>query len=230
MFGLDELQGIIGVFFTQPALLAQALTHSSYANENPGIAPSSNERLEFLGDAVLDLIVAENLYRDFPSIDEGEMTRLRSLLVRQDTLARVAESIGLGNYLYLGKGEEASNGKEKPANLARAFEAVVAAIYLDQGYFAAEQLILDLLDAELWKALSQGALVDYKSRLQELLQAQGQQPPAYYLVGTEGPDHDNKFSVEVRLGNEVLAYGSGRSKKKAETEAARVALEKLNAT
>lgn len=230
MFGLDELQGIIGVFFTQPDLLAQALTHSSYANENPGIVPSSNERLEFLGDAVLDLIVAENLYRDFPSINEGEMTRLRSLLVRQDTLARVAESIGLGNYLYLGKGEEASNGKGKPANLARAFEALVAAIYLDQGYSAAEQLILDLLDAELWKVLSQGALIDYKSRLQELLQARGQQPPDYYLIGTEGPDHDKKFSVEVRLGNAVLANGSGRSKKKAETEAARVALEKLNVT
>jgi ribonuclease-3 len=150
-------------------------------------------------------------------------------LVKQDTLAQVAESIGLGNFLYLGKGEEASNGKEKPANLARALEAVIAAVYLDQDYFVSEQLILDLLDAELWKALNQGVLIDYKSQLQELLQARTQQPPAYYLIETEGPDHDKKFTVEVRLGDDVLAEGSGRSKKKAETEAARVALEKLSA-
>jgi ribonuclease-3 len=226
---LNEFQRIIGVFFNRPDLLTQALTHSSYANENSGIAPVSNERLEFLGDAVLGLIVAENLYRDFPNLSEGEMTRLRSLLVKQDTLAQVAESIGLGNFLYLGKGEEASNGKEKPANLARALEAVIAAVYLDQGYFVSEQLILDLLDAELWKALNQGVLIDYKSQLQELLQARTQQPPAYYLIETEGPDHDKKFTVEVRLGDDVLAEGSGRSKKKAETEAARVALEKLSA-
>ena len=229
MSDLNEFQTIIGVFFNRPDLLTQALTHSSYANENSGIAPVSNERLEFLGDAVLGLIVAENLYRDFPNLSEGEMTRLRSLLVKQDTLAQVAESIGLGSFLYLGKGEEASNGKEKPANLARALEAVIAAVYLDQGYFASEQLILDLLDAELWKALNQGVLIDYKSQLQELLQARTQQPPAYYLIETEGPDHDKKFTVEVRLGDDVLAEGSGRSKKKAETEAARVALEKLSA-
>ncbi|MCX6003610.1 MAG: ribonuclease III [Chloroflexi bacterium] len=228
MSDLNEFQRIIGVFFNRPDLLTQALTHSSYANENSGIAPVSNERLEFLGDAVLGLIVAENLYRDFPNLSEGEMTRLRSLLVKQDTLAQVAESIGLGNFLYLGKGEEASNGKEKPANLARALEAIIAAVYLDQGYFVSEQLILDLLDTELWKALNQGVLIDYKSQLQELLQARTQQPPAYYLIETEGPDHDKKFTVEVRLGDDVLAKGSGRSKKKAETEAARVALEKLN--
>jgi ribonuclease-3 len=115
---LNELQKILGVSFQQPDVLTQALTHSSYANENPGIAPASNERPEFLGDAILGLIVAENLYRDFPSMSEGEMTRLRSILVKQETLAQIAASIGLGNYLYLGKGEEASGGREKPANLA----------------------------------------------------------------------------------------------------------------
>ena len=183
----NELQKILGVSFQQPELLTQALTHSSYANENPGIAPASNERLEFLGDAILGLIVAENLFRDFPGMSEGEMTRLRSILVKQETLARVAESIKLGNYLYLGKGEEASGGKDKPANLARALEAVIAAVYLDQGSAVTEQLVLEILDAELLKTLYQGAIIDYKSQLQELLQAKKQQTPVYNLIETQGP-------------------------------------------
>ena len=223
----NELQKKMGVSFQQPELLTQALTHSSYANENPGVAPASNERLEFLGDAILGLIVAENLFRDFPGMSEGEMTRLRSILVKQETLARVAESIKLGNYLYLGKGEEASGGKDKPANLARALEAVVAAVYLDQGSAITEQLVLEILDAELLKTLYQGAIIDYKSQLQELLQAKTQQTPVYNLIETQGPDHNKNFTVEVRLGNDVLATGIGRSKKKAETEAAHIALEKL---
>jgi len=223
----NELQKILGVPFQQQELLTQALTHSSYANENPGVAPASNERLEFLGDAILGLIVAENLYRDFPGMSEGEMTRLRSILVKQETLARVAESIKLGNYLYLGKGEEASGGKDKPANLARALEALIAAVYLDHGPAVTEQLVLEILDAELLKTLYQGTIVDYKSQLQELLQAKTQQTPVYNLIETQGPDHSKKFTVEVRLGNDVLANGTGRSKKKAETEAARIAMEKL---
>jgi ribonuclease-3 len=227
---LSELQRILGVLFQQPDLLIQALTHSSYANENPGIAPTSNERLEFLGDAILGLIVAENLYRDFPSMSEGEMTRLRSILVKQETLARVAESIRLGNFLYLGKGEEASGGREKPANLARALEAVIAAVYLDHGSAVSEQLVLEILDTELLKTLYQGAIIDYKSQLQELLQAKTQQTPIYNLIETQGPDHNKNFTVEVRIGTEVLATGIGRSKKKAETEAARIALGKLNTT
>ena len=223
----NELQKILGVSFQQPELLTQALTHSSYANENPGVAPTSNERLEFLGDAILGLIVAENLFRDFPSMSEGEMTRLRSILVKQETMARVAESIKLGNYLYLGKGEEASGGKDKPANLARALEALIAAVYLDHGSAVTEQLVLEILDTELLKTLYQGAIIDYKSQLQELLQAKTQQTPVYNLIETQGPDHNKNFTVEVRLGNDVLATGIGRSKKKAETEAARIALEKL---
>jgi len=223
----NELQKILGVPFQQQELLTQALTHSSYANENPGVAPASNERLEFLGDSILGLIVAENLYRDFPGMSEGEMTRLRSILVKQETLARVAESIKLGNYLYLGKGEEASGGRDKPANLARALEALIAAVYLDHGSAVTEQLVLEILDAEFLKTLYQGTIIDYKSQLQELLQAKMQQTPVYNLIETQGPDHDKKFTVEVRLGNDVLANGIGRSKKKAETEAARIALENL---
>jgi ribonuclease-3 len=227
---LNELQTALGITFNQPSLLAQALTHSSYANENPGIAPLSNERLEYLGDAVLGLVVAENLYRDFSGLSEGEMTRLRSILVKQETLANVALSINLGKYLFLGKGEESSNGRDKPANLARALEALIAAVYLDGGIAIIEQLILDLLDTELYKILSEGAIIDYKSQLQELLQARTQQTPVYNLVETQGPDHAKQFTVEVRLDNEILATGTGRSKKKAEMDAARVALAKITCT
>ena len=223
----NDLQKILGVPFQQQELLTQALTHSSYANENPGTAPASNERLEFLGDAILGLIVAENLFRDFPAMSEGEMTRLRSILVKQETLARVAESIELGDYLYLGKGEESSGGREKPANLARVLEALIAAVYLDHGFAVTEQFVLEILDAELLKTLYEGTIIDYKSQLQELLQAQAQQTPVYNLIETSGPDHDKKFTVEVKQGNDVLATGIGRSKKKAETEAARIAMEKL---
>jgi len=225
---LAHLQQALGVSFNQPALLAQALTHSSFANENPGAAVS-NERLEFLGDAVLALIVAENLYRNFPELPEGQMTKIRSYLVKQETLAQVAKGIELGAYLYLGKGEENSGGQEKPANLARALEAVIAAIYLDQGFPTTESLILKLLDPEFQAAISEDIVTDYKSRLQEYLQAQSQPAPNYQLIGTEGPDHAKTFIVEVCLNETVLAIGSGRAKKLAEMEAARLALEKLSA-
>lgn len=228
MANLAHLQQALGVSFNQPALLAQALTHSSFANENPGAAVS-NERLEFLGDAVLALIVAENLYRNFPELPEGQMTKIRSYLVKQETLAQVAKSIDLGIYLYLGKGEENSGGQEKPANLARALEAVIAALYLDQGFPTTESLILKLLDPEFQATISEDIVTDYKSRLQEYLQAQSQPAPNYQLIGTEGPDHAKTFIVEVRLNETVLAIGSGRAKKLAEMEAARLALEKLAA-
>lgn len=223
----NELQKTLGIAFQDSELLTKALTHSSYSNENPGFAPACNERLEFLGDAILGLIVAESLFHDFPDMAEGEMTRLRSILVKQETLARVAETMKLGDYLYLGKGEETSGGREKPANLARALEALIAAVYLDHGIEVTGQWVLEILDAELLKILYQGTMVDYKSQLQELLQAKTQQTPVYNLIETQGPDHDKNFTVEVRIANEILATGVGRSKKKAETEAARIALEKL---
>ena len=140
MADLAALQQTLGISFNDLSLLEQALVHSSYINENPGFAPTSNERLEFLGDAVLGLIVAEKLYQDFPQFTEGEMTKLRSALVRRDTLARMARAIRLGDYLYLGKGEEASGGRHKPANLAGALEAVIAAIFLDQGLSYCQRL------------------------------------------------------------------------------------------
>ncbi len=225
---LSALQQTLGVSFNDASLLEQALVHSSYINENPTSAPISNERLEFLGDAVLGLVVAEKLYQDFPHLAEGEMTKLRAALVRRDTLAQMAKSISLGDYLYLGKGEEAGGGRDKPANLAAAIEAVIAAILLDQGLSTAKDFILRLLDDELEKVISQGPEVDYKSKLQELIQAREQQTPIYHLVEATGPDHDKTFTIEVRLGETVLGRGSGKSKKAAESEAARSALERLS--
>jgi ribonuclease-3 len=222
---LAALQENLGVSFSDPSRLRQALTHSSYVNEHPGSALASNERLEFLGDVVLSLVISEKLYRDLPQADEGEMTKLRAALVKRDTLARLAKAIKLGDYLYLGKGEEASGGRSKKANLASALEALIAAIFLDQSPATTQDFILRLFQKELKRALSHGGVVNYKSQFQELLQARGQPAPAYYVVEASGPDHERRFTVEVRSGNTVLGQGTGKSKKLAEAAAARSALE-----
>jgi ribonuclease-3 len=224
---LAELQKNIGITFQTPSLLETALTHSSFVNESSGNVVESNERLEFLGDAVLDFIVAEKLYQDFPDISEGQMTRLRAALVSRDTLARVAREVRLGDFLRLGKGEEASGGRGKTANLAGALEAVIAAAFLDGGVVTSRNLISNLLGEELAKVVSQGIGIDYKSRLQELMQSRQQPTPTYRLVAEAGPDHDKRFTIEVMSGDTVLGRGTGRSKKSAETEAARSALEQL---
>jgi ribonuclease-3 len=226
---LASLSETLKISFHDLSLLEQAMVHSSFINENPGHAPFSNERLEFLGDAVLGFIVAEKLYQDYPHLAEGEMTRLRSVLVRRDTLVRIARAIRLGDYLYLGKGEEASGGRDKPANLAGALEAVIAAVYLDQGLTAIRELVLRLFNDELQKVVGEGAEVDYKSKLQELIQSKYQLTPNYRLIEATGPDHDKKFIVEVMVGDMVLGRGMGKSKKIAEAEAARSALQQLPA-
>ncbi len=221
------LAGKLDISFNEPSLLEQALVHSSYVNEKPGSASVSNERLEFLGDAVLGAVFAEKLYQDLPEMSEGEMTKLRSYLVCRDTLSSVASAIGLGEHIYLGKGEEANGGRHKPSNLAGTLEAVIAAVFLDQGLAATRDFILRLFNRELEELDSQGVAVDYKSQLQELLQARQQEIPFYHIVESTGPDHDRRFTAEVRVGDTVLGRGSGKSKKLAETEAARSALEKL---
>lgn len=223
MARLEQLQKTIGVSFHDPSLLEQALVHSSYVNENPGLALDSNERLEFLGDAVIGLIIAGELFRRFPDLSEGEMTKLRASVVRRDTLYRLAKRINLGKYLRLGKGEEASEGRDKPANLASALEAITGAIFLDQGLEVAREFILRLASEELGK----GAEADYKSRLQEFLQAKGKPRPIYQVVAMSGPEHERTFTVEVRIGDKVLGRGKGKNKKAAETEAARSALARL---
>jgi len=227
VYDTGSLQKSLNVKLKDPALLEQALVHSSYLNEYPGAMPAANERLEFLGDAVLDFIVAEKLYQGFPDLTEGEMTRIRSVLVRQETLAQVARRLKLGDYLYLGKGEEAGGGRQKPANLAGVFEAVIAAVFLDQGLAVTRELVLRLLTEELQEALGRGKGVDYKSQLQELVQSRYRLSPGYRTVQATGPDHDKLFTVEVTIGDKVLGKGSGKSKKQAEAEAARHALGQL---
>ena len=228
MADLAALQHILSISFNNPSLLEQALVHSSYINENPDFAPFSNERLEFLGDAVLGFVITEKLYQDFPHFTEGELTRVRATLVRGDTLAHIATTIRLGDYLYLGKGEEASGGRYKPTNLAGTLEALIAAVFLDQGLVTARDFILTLLNEELQKIVSQGVEVDYKTQLQELIQSRQQPTPVYYVIEAAGPDHDKRFTVEVRVGDTVLGKGAGKSKRLAETEAARLALEQLS--
>ena len=228
MTDLTTLQDILSVKFNKPSLLEQAVVHSSYINENPDFVSGHNERLEFLGDAILDFIITQKLYQDFPDISEGEMTKLRSALVKRDTLARVARTVRLGDFLYMGKGEETSGGRGRTANLASAMEAVIAATFLDQGVATTTNLVLRLLGKELSEVVSQGVGVDYKSQLQELMQSRRQSTPTYRLVEAAGPDHDKRFTVEVMAGDVVLGRGTGRSKKLAETEAARSALERLS--
>lgn len=227
MSDLKGLQHKLAVTFKSPSLLELALVHSSYINEQPGTFAASNERLEFLGDAVLGLVIAEKLYADLPESAEGELTRLRAALVRRETLARVARMIQLGEYLYLGVGEAAGGGRDKTANLAGAFEALIAAIYLDQGLETARLFILKMFGSEIYQQADKEAGTDYKSKLQEKIQFRDQITPSYKLLGAVGPDHAKIFTVEVRAGEDFLGRGSGNSKKAAEMEAARVALKKL---
>jgi len=210
------------------SLLEQALVHRSYLNENPDSVLPSNERLEFLGDALLGFVVAQRLYVEYPHLSEGEMSRLRSAIVCRETLAHLASSLGLGEYLRLGRGEEASGGRKRESNLACAFEAVVGAILVDRGFAAARDFILRFLDAELETAVEETLAKDYKSRLQEIVQAREQKTPSYRIVETTGPEHEKKFTVEVLVGDLVMGRGTGRSKRVAEREAARVALERLS--
>jgi len=224
---LNGLQNNLGVMFHEPSRLEQALIHSSYSNENPDFALSSNERLEFLGDAVLGFVVAEKLYEDHPDYPEGKMTKLRAALVRRETLARIARRICLREHLSLGKGEEMSGGRNKPANLAAALEAVIAAVYFDQGMEGVRDFIFRMIEPELRLVDETKLTADYKSELQELIQSRRQQAPTYHVIDAIGPDHGKVFTVEVRLNGAVLGRGTGKSKKSAETSAARSALEEL---
>jgi len=225
---LDTLQNLLGVRFEDIILLKQALVHRSYLNENPDFELPSNERLEFLGDALVGLAVAEKLYRQFPESPEGELTELRSILVRKETLARLAVSLGLGGYLYLGRGEEVSGGRGRESNLARAFEAVVGAIFVDRGFAVARDFVLKRLGEELERLKGGKPAVDYKSALQQFTQSRLQLTPFYRTVSEAGPHHEREFMVEVLVGDKVVARGEGRSKQVAEKEAARMALETLS--
>lgn len=214
--------------FSDPIVLREALTHRSYLNEISQAWPS-NERLEFLGDAVLGVITTDYLFQRFPALGEGELTNLRSALVRTETLARFAQAINLGRYLFLGRGEEMSQGRNRPAGLACAFEALLGAAYLDQGYDRTRDFAIRFLEPELASVLQGRLHKNAKSVLQELVQARMQHTPTYHMVQESGPDHAKSFTVEVRVGPRVLGRGHDRSKRGAEQAAAESALAQLNA-
>ncbi|MGM9589494.1 MAG: ribonuclease III [Faecousia sp.] len=222
---MKDLETAIGYRFQNIQLLQNALTHSSYANERWHNSLLSNERLEFLGDSVLGMLVAEYLYRTFPDRPEGELTRMRADMVCEHTLATVANKIGLGEHLMLGHGEERLGGRSRESILADATESVIAACFLDGGLDAAAQFVKQYILVEV--PVSRPNNMDYKTTLQELVQQKKNQVLTYTLVGQSGPDHDKQFDVEVSLNGCVEGTGSGRSKKRAEQMAAKAAIERL---
>ncbi|NOZ72620.1 MAG: ribonuclease III [Chloroflexi bacterium] len=224
---LAELETQLGVNFKDKSLLLRALTHRSYINESPFIH-ADNERLEFLGDAVIDLIVARILYQRFPEQREGVLTPMRARLVRRETLARFAREIHLGDYLLMGKGERESGGAERDATLCATFEALCGALYLDSDLQTVTAFLIPLLEPELRELSAGHWQKDAKSRLQEWSQAEWNITPRYRMITSTGPDHDKKFTVEVTVGDRVRGVGEGNSKQKAAQAAAQAALDHIS--
>ena len=223
---LCEFESKTGIVFRNRSLLQEAFVHSSHANEAPSdqTPPSDNERLEFLGDAVLGFVVSQRLFEQYPDLREGELTRLRAALVRRETLARVARGRHLGEFLVLGKGEEDSGGRKRDATLCAAYEAVVGAIYLDQGLEAVEDFVLQDLLGELENVRRSALSKDAKSRLQEWTQAEYGAAPRYRVLESSGPDHARTFAIEVTVMGFRCGVGSGKSKQEASQQAATGAL------
>jgi ribonuclease-3 len=227
MIDWNDCQKNVGTSFRQEYLLEQAFTHLSYLNENPGFDRPSNERLEFLGDSVLNFIVTEKLYKEFPKLPEGSLTEIRASLVCRGTLAELASSLKLGDCLLLGRGEEANGGRAKASNLANTMEALIGALYLDQGLAKARRFVLNQFKSELEKIKAGKTTPNYKALVQEFIQGQKRPTPIYRLVKADGPDHSKQFTTEILVEGEALGRGTGRSKKTAENQAARAAWEKL---
>jgi ribonuclease-3 len=222
----SEVEERLGIKFRNPALLRQAFVHRSYLNENMSEGLESNERLEFFGDAVLSYVVADRLFRDCPTCQEGELTEWRGHLVRRDSLANFARQLGLGEFLLVGRGEEQAGGRGRALNLASLFEAVVGAVTIDRGLTVARRFILRAIGPEL-DLRGRPTPIDPKSRLQEMVQARWQRAPVYKTVAEEGPEHAKLFTVEVSSHGEVLGSGKGKSKQDAERQAAAQALKSL---
>lgn len=222
-----QLQETLGLSFREQRLLRQALTHPSYINEHPEEAGGSNQRLEFLGDAIIGLVVARELYRRHPELDEGALTELRAHLVRGQTLADVARRLGLGHHLLLGQGEAASGGRERDSNLAAALEALAGAVLVDRGYRAAQRFVLRALKPELAAVGPRRVLRDPKSQLQERMQREGRAAPHYEVVDAEGPAHQRRFTVQVLVDGRAAGAGRGRRKVDAERQAALDALRQM---
>jgi len=217
----------IGYTFNSKQLLVQALTHSSYANEHKSTHLKDNERLEFLGDAILDLVVSDFLYKKHRNFPEGDLSKLRASIVCEAFLTNVAKQIHLGTFLLLGKGEEMTGGRTRTSILADAVEAVIGAIYLDKGLKEAQTFIFNKI-VFFKESLSASKISeDYKTHLQELIQKESADPLSYHVISEEGPDHDKCFNVEVKHKGKILGTGNGKSKKEAEQNAAYIALQKL---
>lgn len=224
---IGQLQEEIGIAFEDQTLLQKALVHRSFLNENPDFALPSNERLEFLGDALLDFVVGEYLFERFPQMDEGDLTRLRAALIMAGALAEFARSIQLGDYIYLSRGEDERGGRSRVGLLSDAFEALVAAIYLDRGLQAVREFLMRFLERETTRVVERGLRGDHKSQLQEWTQRELRVTPVYHTIMERGPDHAKQFTVEVWIGDQAHGRGEGRSKQAAQQHAAQQALEQL---
>ena len=225
MKDLEDFEHAIGVTFKDKGLLRQAFTHRSFLNEHKGKAVGHNERLEFLGDAVLELIVTEHLFEKYPDYNEGEMTSLRAAVVNADTLSGIASKLGMNDYLLLSRGEAKDKGRARQYILANTFEALVGAIFIDQGYIAARDFVAANTFALLGEIIKKGFWTDAKSLFQEKAQDRVGVTPSYETLREEGPDHDKWFTVGVFLGGQEVAQGKGKSKQDAEQDAARAGLE-----
>ena len=221
---MQELCKMLNYKFNDNKLLTNALTHSSYANEQNSKKYKSNERLEFLGDSVLSIFVSDILYKHYNNLPEGELTKIRAAIVCEKSLYERAKEINLGKYLLLGKGEESTRGRERMSILADAFEAFMGAVYLDGGLDAVNKVFKPIFEPHIEEAAAGKALKDYKTMLQEIVQKNKEEVLSYVLKNESGPDHLKVFEVEVHLNNNVFATGKGRSKKEAEQDAARLAL------
>jgi ribonuclease-3 len=227
MEDLKNLEKILKIKFKDISLLDTAVTHRSYLNENADGAKTNNERLEFLGDAVLELITSEYLFSEYPDREEGDLTSFRAATVRTTTLAETSRELGFGKYLKMSKGEEESGGKDKDYLLANLFEAILGAIYLDKGYSACKEYIYRVLIPKVGKIVEERLDIDPKTKLQELTQSMFKETPMYEVIKEEGPDHDKLFTVQAKIASKDLGIGQGTSKQKAEEEAARESLQVL---
>ncbi|MFW6306345.1 MAG: ribonuclease III [Bacillota bacterium] len=222
-----NLEKNINITFKNKMLLQRSMTHKSFSNENSHLSLRDNERLEFLGDSVLSIVISTYIFDNFPDYPEGELAKMRSVIVSEPILALKAREINLGDYLLLDKGEDLSGGRKRESILADSMEAIIGAVYLDCGIKKAEEFIIDLFETII-KEVEQGKYIqDFKTVLQEVIQQESINRPTYFVVDEKGPDHNKTFKVEVRHNNITLGSGQGSSKKEAEQNAAKVALEKI---
>ena len=228
MNNYDTLEAKLEIKFKDRALLEKAFTHRSYLNEHRENGLENNERLEFLGDAVLELIISSDLYKNYPEKPEGELTNIRAAVVRTESLAEESRKLGFGEYLKMSKGEEDSGGKDKDYLLANTFEAVLGAIYLDQGFDVCVSYLSRTLLHKVSNIIENNLFIDPKTQAQELIQAQFKVTPLYEVVKEDGPDHDKTFTVALIVNQKELGRGTGSSKQKAEEEAAKIAIETIN--